>query len=252
MTIKIGEKIKLLRKQKDISQEVLAQYLGVSFQAVSKWENETTMPDITMIPVLASFFGVSTDELFDFNLLEIEKNVERICTEAFQYRTSDLKKSESILRDGLKKYPGNDVLLNNLLYTMRSPERRVEVVTLCKSLIESTKMDDVKYDALRILAETYKEMGEYELVRLTLKKIPELYFTKLELQAELLNGDEMEKAARKQLGISLDSSTKMVNLLAVHYAAAGSVEMATRYNNLASTLTDVIATAFPSEQVGYR
>ena len=52
MNITIGEKIKSLRKQKNISQEVLAQYLGVSFQAVSKWENEATMPDITMVPAI--------------------------------------------------------------------------------------------------------------------------------------------------------------------------------------------------------
>ena len=77
--IKLGEKIKSLRKQKNISQEVFAGYLGVSFQAVSKWENGNTMPDVTMIPAIASFFGVSTDELFDFNLIEMEKQVEAIC-----------------------------------------------------------------------------------------------------------------------------------------------------------------------------
>ena len=141
-----------MRKQKNISQEVLAQYLGVSFQSVSKWENETTMPDITLVPAIASFFGVSTDELFCFNLMEIEQKVEHICTEAYQYRESDPAKSEAILREGLKKFPGNDILLNNLLYTMRSRERSAEVITLCKSLIETTRFDDVKYDALRILA----------------------------------------------------------------------------------------------------
>ena len=72
--IRLGEKIKSLRKQKNISQEVFANYLGVSFQAVSKWENGNTMPDVTMIPAIASFFGVSTDELFDFNLFEMEKH----------------------------------------------------------------------------------------------------------------------------------------------------------------------------------
>ena len=71
--IKLGEKIKFLRKQKDISQEVFANYLGVSFQAVSKWENGNTLPDVTMIPAIASFFGVTTDELFNFNLYEMEK-----------------------------------------------------------------------------------------------------------------------------------------------------------------------------------
>ena len=73
--IKIGTKIKTLRKQKNISQEVFANYLGVSFQAVSKWENGTTMPDVTMFPAIASFFGVSTDELFDF-VLEVASGKE--------------------------------------------------------------------------------------------------------------------------------------------------------------------------------
>ncbi len=240
MNIKIGEKIKLLRKQKNISQEVLAQYLGVSFQAVSKWENETTMPDITMVPAIASFFGVSTDELFDFNLLEIEENVERICKNAYEYRESDPAKSEAILRDGLKKYPGNDILLNNLLYTMRSPERSTEVIALCKSLVESTKYDDVKYDALRILAETYKEQGEYELVRVTLEKIPEIYFTKLELQAELLEGEEMAEAARKQLGLSLDSALEMSQILAACYESAGNTTVVELLKNIIQSTLESI------------
>ena len=84
--IKLGEKIKSLRKQQNISQEVFAGYLGVSFQAVSKWENGNTMPDVTLIPAIASFFGVSTDELFDFNLFEMEKQVEAICHESWKYR----------------------------------------------------------------------------------------------------------------------------------------------------------------------
>ena len=54
--IKLGEKIKSLRKQKNISQEVLANYLGVSFQAVSKWETEAALPDVTLIPAIAAFF----------------------------------------------------------------------------------------------------------------------------------------------------------------------------------------------------
>ena len=47
MNLKLGEKIRTLRKSKNISQEVLANYLGVSFQAVSKWEKGETLPDVT-------------------------------------------------------------------------------------------------------------------------------------------------------------------------------------------------------------
>ena len=50
MNVRLGKKIRELRKAKNISQEVLAQYLGISFQAVSKWENEMAMPDVAVIP----------------------------------------------------------------------------------------------------------------------------------------------------------------------------------------------------------
>ena len=101
--IKLGEKIKFLRKQKNLSQEVLANYLGISFQAVSKWESGVTMPDVTMIPAIASFFGVSTDELFDFNLYETERQVDAICDEAYRCRDADAAKAEKILREGLRR-----------------------------------------------------------------------------------------------------------------------------------------------------
>lgn len=68
----IGNKIKVLRKEKGVTQEELANSVGVSFQAVSKWENNIALPDITLLPMLAEYFGVSMDELFDFSLRETE------------------------------------------------------------------------------------------------------------------------------------------------------------------------------------
>ena len=61
--LKIGEKIKELRKAQDVTQEKLADYLNISYQAVSKWENGLALPDITLLPQLANFFGVTVDEL---------------------------------------------------------------------------------------------------------------------------------------------------------------------------------------------
>lgn len=226
MSVKIGEKIKSLRKSKNISQEVLAQYLGVTFQAVSKWENGSTMPDVEAIPAIASFFGVSTDELFDFNLFEMENKVTEIWQAAAKCRDSDHGKAEKMLRDGLKKFPGNDILLNNLLYTMRAPERSDEVINICKSLIESTKEDDVKYDALRILAETYAEKGEYALAKDTLEKIPEIYFTKLQLEAKLLKGEDMFAPAQNQKDISAEMLVDMFLVLAYYYEEKGEHEAA--------------------------
>ena len=59
----LGKRISTLRKQKDLRQDDIAQLLDVSPQAVSKWENDQTCPDIGLLPKLAQILGVTTDEL---------------------------------------------------------------------------------------------------------------------------------------------------------------------------------------------
>lgn len=64
MSNNIGQNIARLRKEKGIKQEILANFVGVSAQAVSKWENGG-VPDIELLPRIADYFGVSIDSLFD-------------------------------------------------------------------------------------------------------------------------------------------------------------------------------------------
>lgn len=242
--IKLGEKIKSLRKQKNISQEVFAGYLGVSFQAVSKWENGHTMPDVTMIPAIASFFGISTDELFDFRLFETEKQVEAICREAYKYRFADTAQSERILREGLQRFPGNDIILNNLLYILDYQTRADEVITICKSLIESTKDASIKYDSCRILAMCYKENDQTDLIKPTLEIIPEIYFTKLELAASLLEGEEGYEAAQKQKNISAENLIDMLIIVGKRLKENGETEKALSQFKIAQKVIDAFAEDF--------
>ena len=132
----IGNKIKELRKQRGITQEQLANCIGISFQAVSKWENNIALPDITLAPILANYFGISMDELFDFNQKEIELAVNSIANEAYKYRESDPEKSRRILEEGLLKYPGNDILLNNLLYVLNYTQNPDETISVASALID--------------------------------------------------------------------------------------------------------------------
>ena len=70
----IGEKIAELRKNRKMTQEELANVIGVSSQSISKWENNTTMPDILLLPIIAEIFEVTLDELFS-----IEKTQKTKC-----------------------------------------------------------------------------------------------------------------------------------------------------------------------------
>lgn len=73
--MELGSKIKALRLRAGITQEMLAEELGVSFQTISKWENGICAPDIMMLPKLSVYFGVTIDELFD---LTAEQKLRRI------------------------------------------------------------------------------------------------------------------------------------------------------------------------------
>ena len=73
--MELGKKIKQLRFKASLTQEQLAESVGVSAQAVSKWENSVAMPDIALLPKLAEIFGVSIDDLFD---LTVEQRLNRI------------------------------------------------------------------------------------------------------------------------------------------------------------------------------
>ncbi len=109
----IGEIIRTLRHAQGYTQEELAELLAVSGQAVSKWENGMSMPDISMIVPLASVFGVSTDVLFDTATHSDEEAVSTILREAESLvrdengkATKDgLYASYTLAREGLRRYP---------------------------------------------------------------------------------------------------------------------------------------------------
>ena len=119
----IGEKIKELRKKNDLTQEKLADYLRVSYQAVSKWETGVASPDLSLIVPLTKLFQVTADELLGLN--EVKPDQRRIELET-AYRetwtTGDLDEMYSIADTAVFEYPGDMKYLDWLAWTeaMRS------------------------------------------------------------------------------------------------------------------------------------
>lgn len=224
----IGNKIKTLRKQRGITQEQLADSIGISFQAVSKWENNIALPDITLVPAIASYFGISMDELFDFNLEEIENEIKNITAHAYKFRESDPTKSRKILEDGLKKYPENDILLGNLLYVLNYSENPDETITIADKIIEKTIHSDIKYDALRFLAYAYKAKGDLKSAEAAIQQIPEIYFTKLTEMAFLSSGKTKFESAQKQKWISFENLLQMMCKTAEYYEEIGEIDNAVK------------------------
>lgn len=118
----MGQIIRELRKERRLTQEELAEQLGVTFQAISKWENGLGMPDISQIVPIANAFGVSTDTLFGMVGSTSKEEVSIVLKNAqaeisFPLTAEKLFKKYSLLQNGLKLYPNNIKLLIECLET---------------------------------------------------------------------------------------------------------------------------------------
>lgn len=80
-----GQIIKKLRRDADMTQERLAEVLSVSAQAVSRWETDTGMPDVSLLPPLANLFGVTTDYLLGVDITKKDENIAAIRKKANTY-----------------------------------------------------------------------------------------------------------------------------------------------------------------------
>jgi len=180
--INIGNKIRELRKKKGITQEALASVLSVSPQAVSKWESGLTYPDMGMIPVIAGYFEVSMDILFDYDLQEMKAKIEKIIDDAWVYFFDDTPKYIEIIKDALKEYPGNEELLTALLDEYEYGVRERDDTSHLDEMIElSQKIIAESTDFIRVnnvkdtQAAAYLKKGDYQKAKEVLETLPRHY-----------------------------------------------------------------------------
>ena len=103
----LGKTIKQLRKETFLSQEQLAAKLNITVQAVSKWENEESYPDILFLPKIAAIFGVKIDELFDYEEDSVYQQIENMLDHERYFTHADFSKAESFLLEQLSTNPND-------------------------------------------------------------------------------------------------------------------------------------------------
>ena len=206
----IGIKIKELRKMKDMTQEKLAEYLNVSFQAISKWETGVASPDLSTIVPLARLLGVSTDELFglvsaeeDPRLKELESALEET------HETGDTAKRYEIARTAVAEYPGNfDCLLwlalakesyaihNCEHYSKEQQEHFKEAVKLYETIFEDCEDTVTKNCAIYGLVRNLPNIGRKGDAVFYAKQHP---YDEDELLMWCLSGEELSIHRQKMI-----------------------------------------------------
>ncbi len=148
--MELGKKIKQLRLNKGVTQEALASDLGVTCQAVSRWENETTMPDISLLPDISVYFGVSIDELFEFTEESRFERIQNMLNEKSVLSDTEFNNAKVFLEKQLNKDDNIDALkLLAELYTHRAKASNTQAVEYAKSALQCGDTSKAMHNILR-------------------------------------------------------------------------------------------------------
>jgi len=197
MNINLGANIKRLRKAHELTQEFLADTLGVSFQAVSKWERGEGYPDITMLLPLARTFGVSIDELMGADALRDAEEAQKLLVATYT-NGSDGKIAENItlLRNGLKRYPNNAEIRTELarnLHALPTDKHNEEAINLLEHVLAHCTDSLIRNRAHTFLCYVYADTGHREKAAHLAHTLPSPLFCQL-IEVDFLDGDAQQTA----------------------------------------------------------
>lgn len=178
MKLEFGEKVRSLRTERGLTQEKLADFLGVSFQAVSKWERGDTVPDIYMLPSIASFFGVTIDYLLNYDVNK-EKDISEYEKKYYQlWQARDSEALVSVMKEAIIRYPAEYRLLvrylNALVWHKEKSDEAIieaknEIIAVYERIIDNCTVDSIRMWAKKIIIGFYIKLSSIEGTGITIK-----------------------------------------------------------------------------------
>lgn len=208
MNLLIGENIRRMRRQRDLTQEEMAAHLGISAQSVSKWERAEGYPDITMLPSLANYFGISIDELIGMDeIARAEKygEINRIWAE--NNGKGLHQDNVALMRKSLKLYPNNTLFLVQLSVSLEkldgTEEERQrnlrESIALQEQILRYGEDSEVRSATLYNICFAYWRNGEHDKALEQARKLPNLYKARENALVYFLKGDERQEVSKAAL-----------------------------------------------------
>ncbi len=226
MQLDLGQKIRQLRHRDGRTQEALADAIGVTSQAVSRWEANGGYPDMEMIPSIANYFGISIDELFGYNN-ERSKRIDELAAKIedmnIQNNGEDVNIDECITlaRTALEEFPGNERIMLSLASVLfnagyvrygeyhlcdeegydvhdvqrhRSYAEWREAITLYEKVLKTIENGETRHRAVCELTQLYLNVGEHTRALELIGTAPDIYGAREFLKTKATDGKERAKA----------------------------------------------------------
>ena len=242
MQLDLGNNIRQLRRRDKRTQEALAEALGVTSQAVSRWESGGSFPDMNLIPSIANYFGVSIDELFGYTN-DRTKRIDELVTQIYdmirQNNGVDNNISEciAIARNALVEFPGNEKLMLSLasvLYTAgyvrygechlideegysvydtekhKAYEEWREAIPLYEKVLETLPNGSLRDRAVEELSQLYVNVGSYDKSLSLAESAPKMWNSRELLRIYACDGKQQAKAMGEALLHTVNSCAALI------------------------------------------
>lgn len=210
-TMSFGSTIKKLRRSKELTQEELADILSISPQAVSRWETDAAMPDISLLPALCNFFGVTSDFLLGIDVARKKEQIKNILDQADKLSSRGyLTEARALLEDALKKYPDDYKILQSMInitfnqFCRESDKAKresfaEETILAGEKILKGCTEDDIRQTAIQILCLQYPECGKRDKARELAMKMPSVYLSRECLLSSVEKGSRKHSVVMNEI-----------------------------------------------------
>ncbi|MGN1347101.1 MAG: helix-turn-helix domain-containing protein [Eubacteriales bacterium] len=215
MEIQIAQRLKQLRRKRGNTQDDLARFLGITVQAVSKWECGDGLPDITLLPRIAAYYSVSVDCLLGVDEETKKCRMDEICARYNQIRHHDphpdgtlylehgLDEGIELIRSAIQEFPDQyffcQLLASDLWWKSKSLEGEAknavleEGEALCRRVLDPCMEDRWRHCAREILCLILKEGGKQEMALNLAYTMPDPTGSSAWILTYLLEGAELQR-----------------------------------------------------------
>lgn len=209
--MQIGTTIRTRRRALELTQEALAELLGVSVSAVSLWETEKTMPDISLVPAICSVLDLSADELFSVNLERKNSEIDAIIEEAQKSGNRGYSEDAlAVIERGLAKYPDSERLMNRALHYHHQldsdPDHRAAAIAIGERMLKKCTKIGFRQSAIQTLCFIYSKDNPARAEEL-LGEVGTLYTSSEVLATHVYRGDKQIGCCQSLMLNTLDIMT---------------------------------------------
>ncbi len=205
----LGTTIKKLRREKDITQEQLAEYLGITSRAISQWECDRTSPDISQIPVLCNIFEVSSDELLGIDVSNKNKQIDELYNEMYQTAADGNQiKAVELAEKALILYPSsyklmdfyaNEIFLYNNTFPIAVQENnKNKAVLYIEKILNECTDSEIRNNCLSMACLWYPKIGRTAEAEKLAKMLEGMNYTCGELLGKMYTGKKQFEVIRDE------------------------------------------------------